>query len=158
VRVALSPLRAGCSLARNTPALEPRRLPPERHSRMKVAGASRRSAAPGSQSVGVAEYGDDSFARLCQLGPCAERNDSSAPLPTCKITHRARIRPSLTTAQRASAQLWQGPESCSQEATCRPNMRYSVRRWPRVAPFRQSRYANKQFPRSQRCGLTLRST
>jgi hypothetical protein len=26
---------------------------------MKITGASRRSAAPGSQSVGVAEYGDD---------------------------------------------------------------------------------------------------
>jgi hypothetical protein len=26
---------------------------------MKIAGASRRSAAPGSQFVGVAEYGDD---------------------------------------------------------------------------------------------------
>jgi hypothetical protein len=28
---------------------------------MKLAGASRRSAAPGSQFVGVAEYGDGSF-------------------------------------------------------------------------------------------------
>jgi hypothetical protein len=31
---------------------------------MKIEGASRRSAAPGSQFVGVAEYGDDSCARL----------------------------------------------------------------------------------------------
>jgi hypothetical protein len=36
---------------------------------MKVTGASRRSAAPGSQSIGVAEYGDD---------PCAFQQSWSA--------------------------------------------------------------------------------
>jgi hypothetical protein len=81
VHVALSQLRAACSLAPTPPALCQQRLQVGRSARMKVAGASRRSAAPGSQSVGVAEYGDKSFARLCLLDPCAKRNDSFAPLP-----------------------------------------------------------------------------
>jgi hypothetical protein len=44
-------------------ALRPAPLPPAAEESMKITGASRRSAAPGSQKVGAAEYGGD----LCGL-------------------------------------------------------------------------------------------
>jgi hypothetical protein len=51
-------------------ALRPSRLALAAGEIWKIAGASRRSAAPGSQSVGVAEYGDDlrTFHRRQVLG------------------------------------------------------------------------------------------
>jgi hypothetical protein len=47
---------------------------------MKIAGASRRSAAPGSQNVGVAEYGDD----LCE----SHRREVSRTKARIHSTHR----------------------------------------------------------------------
>jgi hypothetical protein len=44
-------------------ALRPAPLPPAAGESMKITGASRRSAAPGSQKIGAAEYGGD----LCGL-------------------------------------------------------------------------------------------
>jgi hypothetical protein len=48
-------------------ALRPSPLAPAARESMKIEGASRRSAAPGSQKVGVAEYGDD----VCTQSPVA---------------------------------------------------------------------------------------
>jgi hypothetical protein len=76
--------------------LRPAPLPPAAGESMKITGASRRSAAPGSQKVGAAEYGGD----LCGL----QRSWSART--------KGRILGPLTTMRIAasfppSAQAWQ---------------------------------------------------
>jgi hypothetical protein len=83
--------KSKCTRSRQTALLEqlPRVLPPSERapsptfwlastvsSVVAVEGAPRRSAAPGSQSVGVAEYGDDSAQRLPRLGAIRRRNQT----------------------------------------------------------------------------------
>jgi hypothetical protein len=59
------------------------RLPLGTGESMKLAGASRRSAAPGSQSVGVAEYGDV---------PCPPlRSLNSGPIATPPSSHHPAV-------------------------------------------------------------------
>jgi hypothetical protein len=62
-------------------ALHPSRLVLAAGESMKIAGASRRSAAPGSQNVGVAEYGDDVRTQpYAAMEPTAIGNDRGARL------------------------------------------------------------------------------
>jgi hypothetical protein len=54
---------------------------------MKIEGASRRSAAPGSQNVGVAEYGDD---------PCPQSRLATTGAPACRPQTAVVLPPAAT--------------------------------------------------------------
>jgi hypothetical protein len=165
--------------ASNAPALaavQARRISPlslAAGESMKVTGASRRSAAPGSQSVGVAAYGDDS----CAFQHSSSTRTNRAILGAYPLMHSTKS-PCVSGAGR----LWlvsRGAQPSQSRSRAVLNHKTTRRRYPHAAPlpvcailcphepspqqemrFRHRRICNSRAPMQHRSTrrLTLRST
>ena len=111
---------------------------------MNVAGASRRSAAPGSQFVGVAGYGDVSSRRVGLL-PC-EDSSPLRPLRTEGFMPPASCLPPVHPSQNCAT------HSVSLSAHHLGRLRYAARtrRW-KSQRIEASRMQNRSFAEAKQC-------